>query len=209
MCFHWCSACGMLQTGMGKEKRQKAFFSFFNSILPVRRFSGGVYSFISLLRLRPVRRRCLHCRCWCCCALAGLDPSDSLFLLLLPLSLAHSSPHSLPLLSLTLSHRFLWENSRSPLLPLLPFTSLWHWHFSLCSPYFFFPNLPFPSLIFKVLHSIIQLYSFCFPPFIWPLPFFSSWCSTSLLTEQLAVSVHVCVCMLMHVNIHTLCAQAC
>lgn len=47
MCFHWCSACGMLQTGMGKEKRQKAFFSFFNSILPVRRFSGGVYSFIS------------------------------------------------------------------------------------------------------------------------------------------------------------------
>lgn len=56
MCFHWCSACGMLQTGMGKEKRQKASFSFFNSILPVRGFSGSVYSFISRVRLRPVRR---------------------------------------------------------------------------------------------------------------------------------------------------------
>lgn len=63
MCFHWCSACGMLQTGMGKEKRQKAFFSFFNSILPVRRFSVLVYSFISPVCLRPVRRRCLHCCC--------------------------------------------------------------------------------------------------------------------------------------------------
>lgn len=199
MCFHWCSACGMLQTGMGKEKQQKAFFSFFNSILPVRRFSVGVYSFISSVRLRPVRQRCLHC-CWC--SLAGLDPSDSLVLLLLPLSLAHSSPHSLPLLafSLSLPHTgFVWKQSQ--LDASLLFSPLWHWHSSLYVSSIFC-NV-FLSLTFSVFYSIIQLYFFCFSPFTWLPLFFSSWCSTALLFEQLAASLpvsgHVNACKHTHI----------
>lgn len=171
MCFHWCSACGMLQTGMGKEKQQKAFFSFFNSILPVRRFSVGVYSFISTVRLRPVRQQCLHC-CWCCCcSLAGLDPSDSLVLLLLPLSLAHSSPHSLPLLSLSLSlsrTQVLWENSRSSMRPSsfpLSDTDILLCMFPVFFAMFFCPShfqsfIPSFSSIFSVFPHLLGCLSF-------------------------------------------------
>lgn len=162
MCFHWCSACGMLQTGMGKEKRQKAFFSFFNSILPVRCSSVGVYSFISSVRLRPARQRCLHCCCcWRCCSLAGLDPSDSLVLLLLPLSLAYSSPHSL-LPSLSLTHTG-FVGKQSQLDASLLFPPLRHWHYSLCASNSFC-NLFFCPSHFRSFIPSFNSFFFCFPP---------------------------------------------
>lgn len=166
MCFHWCSACGMLQTGMGKEKQQKAFFSFFNSILPIRRFSVGVYSFISSVRLRPVCQRCLHCCCWRCCSLVGLDPSNSLILLLLPLSVAHSSPFSL-----SPSHRFCGKTVAArcipPLFPSLTLTLF-------CVFPIFFAIRFFPSHF----QSFIPSFNY-FPP---PPPF--TWLPISLFMMQ-------------------------
>lgn len=83
-------------------------------------------------------RRCLHC----CCALAGLDPSDFLFLLLLPLSLAHSSPHSLPFSPSLSLVQVLWENSHSPLLSLpSSFLPLCDTDTLLCAPYIYFPPI--------------------------------------------------------------------
>lgn len=133
MCFHWCSACGMLQTGMGKEKQQKAFFSFFNSILPVRRFSVGVYSFISSVCLRPVRPAmpALLLR-------SGRTGPQRLALSFTPPSLARSLLPSLPpLLSLSLSCRFCGKIvtahcSPSSFLPLCDTDTL------LCAPCIYF-----------------------------------------------------------------------
>lgn len=93
MCFHWCSACGMLQTEMGTEKQQKAFFSFLNSILPVRCFSVGVCVFLYLLgasaSCAPAMPALLLLLTL---LLSGSTGPQRLVLLLLPLSLIYSSP---------------------------------------------------------------------------------------------------------------------
>lgn len=181
MCFHWCSACGMLQTEteMGKEKRQKAFFSFFNSILSVRCFSVGVYSFISSVRLRPACQQCLHCCCWRCCSLAGLDPNDSVVLLLLPLSLAHSSPFSL---SLSLTQVLLCVP------PLFPSLTL----FFVCFQYFlqsFFCPSRFQSFV-PSLNSFFLFFPHLLGCLSSPLHHAARLCWRSSLQ-------HLCVCLCM------------
>lgn len=117
MCFHWCSTCGMLQTGMGKEKQQKAFFSFFNSILPVRGISVGVYSFISLARLRPVRQR-LPALLLLTLLLSGRTGPQRLSCSFTPPSLPRSLLPALPPSSISLSlAQVLWENNHSSMRP--------------------------------------------------------------------------------------------
>lgn len=118
-----CVFTGALLVGCSKrewEKRSNKRLSFL-FLIPS---SPSVASPSACIPLSP---RCVCVLCasdgctaadCCCCSLAGLDPSDSLVLLLLPLSRAHSSPHSLPLLSFSLSlTQVLWENSRSSMRP--------------------------------------------------------------------------------------------
>lgn len=45
MCFHWCSACGVLRTEVGRPSRSNKMLIFLNSILP----SVSSYSLMSSL----------------------------------------------------------------------------------------------------------------------------------------------------------------
>lgn len=197
MCFHWCSACGMLQTGMGKEKQQKAFFSFFNSILPVRRSSVGVYSFISSVRLRPVPALLLLTL-----LLSGRTGPQRLSRSFTPPSLPRLLLPSLPPpFSLSLSHTG-FVGKQSQLDASLLFSPLWHWHYSFCVSNSFC-NLFFCPSDFQSFIQIIQLFFFCFSPIYLAASLFlfmmqhgsADWAACSVS----ACAVHVNACKHTHI----------
>lgn len=116
MCFHWCSACGMLQREVIEQNRSnKMLFILFHPLpllLPLHQWVFLISSVYLVLgcccccRRRPLLPRY--------CSLAGLDDDFSHTLLLLRLTPPPLSCSLLPTISLThTSSHLSWVNERT------------------------------------------------------------------------------------------------
>lgn len=169
MCFHWCSACGVLQTEVGRPSRSNKMLIFLNSILPLCCcFFISLYSLISSLP-RSAQCVCVHPLVMFTLLLLLLLLRTRWQCLSLSLSLTPPSPNSLHPLSLTPPLSFSHTYTRSSFMGKWAFADSLLSAPSLCATDTLSSHFCHTFVFFFFFYHSLSFFPKCFPSHACPL----------------------------------------